>query len=104
MHQSHTLVVETENFRPDRGFSMGGRSVGPSDRMRLAERLTRVDAGTLLYEYTYDDTEVYSSTFSVSIPLRRTDNAVFEYACHEGNYGLLNILEGARKEEAAEGH
>ena len=72
--------------------------------MRLTERLTRVDAGTLLYEYTYDDAEVYSSTFSVSIPLRRTDNAVFEYACHEGNYGLLNILEGARKEEAAEGH
>ena len=98
-----TLVIETENFRPDRGMSMGGSAVGPSDRMQLTERLTRVDAGTLLYEYTYDDAEVYTSTFSVSIPLRRTDNAVFEYACHEGNYGLMNILEGARAEEAAAG-
>ena len=99
-----TLVIETENFRPDRGFSIGGRSPGPSARMLLTERLTRVDADTLLYEYTYDDAEVYASTFSASIPLRRTDNAVFEYACHEGNYGLMNILEGARAEEAAEGH
>ena len=98
-----TLVIETENFRPDRGMSMGGSAVGPSDRMQLTERLTRVDAGTLLYEYTYDDAEVYTSTFSVSIPLRRTDNAVFEYACHEGNYGLMNILVGARAEEAAAG-
>ena len=102
--EGDTLVVETENFRPDRGMSMGGRSVGPSERMLLTERLTRVDEGYLLYEYTYDDAEVYTSTFSVSIPLRRTDNAVFEYACHEGNYGLMNILEGARAEEAAAGH
>jgi hypothetical protein len=101
--EGDTLVIETENFRPDRGMSMGGRSVGPSERMKLTERLTRVDEGYLLYEYTYDDAEVYTSTFSVSIPLRRTDNAVFEYACHEGNYGLLNILEGARAEEAAAG-
>ena len=99
-----TLVIETENFRPDRGFSMGGRSPGPSPRMLLTERLTRVDSDTLLYEYTYDDPEVYSRTFAASLPLRRTDNAVFEYACHEGNYGLMNILVGARAEEAAAGH
>ena len=101
--EGDTLVIETANFRPDRGFSIGPRPVGPSERLRLTERLTRVDAGTLLYEYTYDDAEVFTRTFSVSIPLRRTDSAVFEYACHEGNYGLMNILEGARAEEAAAG-
>ena len=67
--------------------------------MRLTERLTRVDVDTLLYEYTYDDPEVFTRTFTASIPLRRTDNAVFEYACHEGNYGLMNILVGARAAE-----
>ena len=99
--EGDTLVIETVNFRSDRGFSIGPRSVGPSERMLLTERLTRVDRDTLLYEYTYDDSEVFTRTFSVSIPLRRTANAVFEYACHEGNYGLMNILEGARAEEAA---
>ena len=98
-----TLVIETVNFRADRGFGIGPRPVGPSERMLLTERLTRVDHGTLLYEYTYDDSEVFARTFSVSIPLRRTDSAVFEYACHEGNYGLMNILEGARAEESAAG-
>ena len=102
--EGDTLVIVTENFRADRGFSLGGRSFGPTDRTQLTERLTRVDAGTLLYEYTFDDPEVFTATFSASIPLRRTDNAVFEYACHEGNYGLMNILEGARAEEAEAGH
>jgi hypothetical protein len=102
--EGDTLVIETVNFRPDRGMSIGGRSPGPSEKMVLTERLSRFNDEYLLYEYTYDDAEVYSSTFSVSIPLRSTDNAVFEYACHEGNYGLLNILEGARAEEAADSH
>ncbi len=94
-----TLVIETMNFHDQRGFSIGPRAVGPSENMRLTERLTRVDVDTLLYEYTYDDPEVFTRTFTASIPLRRTDNAVFEYACHEGNYGLVNILVGARAAE-----
>ena len=102
--EGDTLVIETENFRADRGMTIGGSSPGPSDKMLLTERLSRLNDDYLLYEYTYDDAEVYISTFSVSIPLRNTDNAVFEYACHEGNYGLLNILEGARAEEAAASH
>ena len=99
--EGDTLVIETENFRADRGMTVGGRSPGPSDRMLLTERLSRLNDEYLLYEYTYDDAEVYTSTFSVSMPLRRTDNAVFEFACHEGNYGLMNILKGARAEEQA---
>ena len=69
--------------------------------MRLVERLTRADADTLLYESTYDDPAVFTRSFTASIPLRRTDAAVFEYACHEGNHGLMNILRGARAAEAA---
>jgi len=95
-----TLVIETMNFHDQRGFPFG-HAVGPSKKTRLTERLTRVDVDTLLYEYTYDDPEVFTQTFTVSIPLRRTDNALFEYACHEGNYGLMNILKGARAQEAA---
>ena len=99
--EGDTLVIETENFRADRGMTVGGRSPGPSDKMLLTERLSRLNDEYLLYEYTYDDAEVYTSTFSVSMPLRSTDNAVFEFACHEGNYGLMNILKGARAEEQA---
>ena len=98
--EGDTLVITTTTFHPERGFSIGPRAVGPSEQMRLTERLTRVDADTLLYEYTYDDPAVFTRSFTVSIPLRRTDAAVFEYACHEGNYGLMNILRGARAEEA----
>ncbi len=100
--EGDTVVIETMNFRDERGFPFRP-GVGPTEQTRLTERLTRVDGDTLLYEYTYDDPEVFTRPFSVSIPLRRTDSAVFEYACHEGNYGLMNILEGARAEEAAEG-
>ena len=94
-----TLVIETMNFHDQRGFPFG-HAVGPGKKTRLTERLTRVDVDTLLYEYTYDDPEVFTQTFTVSIPFRRTDSALFEYACHEGNYGLINILKGARAQEA----
>ena len=70
--------------------------VGTGETMRLTERLTRVDADTLIYEYTYDNQQMFTRPFSASIPLARTDGAVFEYACHEGNYGMMNILSGAR--------
>ena len=65
------------------------------------ERLTRVDADTLLYEFTYDDPAMFTQSISASIPMKRSERAVFEYACHEGNYGMFNILSGARAEEAA---
>ena len=96
-----TLVIETTNFNSKRGFSIGARAVAASDTMRLTERLTRLDTDTLLYEYTYDDPVAFARSFSASIPMRRTDGTVFEYACHEGNYGMFNILSGARAEEAA---
>ena len=100
--EGETLVIQTRNFVAHRGFSVA-RAAGPSSKMLLTERLTRADAGTLLYEYTYDDPEVFTQPFSASIPLRRTDSALFEYSCHEGNYGLMNMLRGARAEEKESG-
>ena len=54
----------------------------------------------MMYEFTIDDPNNYTRPWTVAIPFRRTDGPLFEYACHEGNYGLINILKGARAQEA----
>ncbi len=87
-----TLVVETRNFEPRISFQ------GAGGNMRLAERFTRFDDATLIYEYTIDDPESFNRPWSARLEMKRSDQALFEYACHEGNYGLLNILEYARTE------
>ena len=69
--------------------------------MRLTERLTRVDADTLRYEYTIDDSASFTRPWTVVLPMARSEAPLFEYACHEGNYGLVNILTIARAEEVA---
>jgi hypothetical protein len=93
--EGDTLVVETSNFREDRGWR------GSSGGMRLIERFTRVDAGVLEYTYTVIDPETWTSPWTATIPLRRGDQPLHEYACHEGNYSLPNILSGHRAEEQA---
>jgi len=87
-----TLVIETDQFA-------GGSSGLTSPNMHLVERLTRLDPDTVTYEYTVTDPTVYTAPYSVMMPLRRTDGALFEYACHEGNIGLEGILGGARELE-----
>jgi hypothetical protein len=87
-----TLVVATGNFRP-----MVFRSA--SEKFALTERFTRVDAATLMYEFTVDDPLTWTRPWTVQFPMTRTNEPVFEYACHEGNYSLPNILKGARKAE-----
>lgn len=64
--------------------------------MHLTERLTRLDPDTVAYEYTVTDPTVYTAPYTVRMPFRRNDGPLFEYACHEGNYGLSGILSGAR--------
>jgi len=86
-----TLVIETTQFRSDSGMT------GPN--MHLIERLTRLDSDTVAYEYTVTDSTVYTAPYTVMMPLRRTNGPIFEYACHEGNYGLYGILAGARELE-----
>ena len=88
-----TLVIETDQFA-------GGSSGLTSINMHLVERLTRIDADTVAYEYTVTDPTVYESDYSVMMPLRRTDQNIFEYACHEGNIGMHGILAGARRLES----
>ena len=88
-----TLVIETTQFR-------GGQSGGTGPNMHLVERLTRLDPDTVAYEFTVTDPTVYTAPYTVMMPFRRTDQSLFEYACHEGNYGLTGILAGARRLES----
>ena len=103
--EGDTLVVETTNFTdktPTFSASITS-SVGSGETFTLTERFRRVDADTLVYEFTVDDPASFTRPFTAVIPMRRSDAPVFEYACHEGNYGLYNILAGARIEEALAG-
>jgi hypothetical protein len=69
--------------------------------MTLVEHITRVDADTLEYAYTVTDQDTWTSPWSASISLQRTDASMYEYACHEGNYAMPNILAGQRAVEKA---
>ena len=91
-----TLVIETTHFNDERRW----RGTTPS--MTLVERLTRVDADTLAYEYTVTDPETWTRPWAASIPMRRSDEPLYEYACHEGNYSMPGILGGHRADEAAD--
>jgi hypothetical protein len=93
-----TLVIETTNFKQERGWR------GATGNMKLIERLTRVDPNTLEYKYTVIDPDTWTSPWTASIPLRLAEEPMYEYACHEGNYAMPHILSGQRaadKEEAA---
>ena len=85
-----TLVVETKNFLRETSFR------GSSKNLHLTERFTRIDSETLLYEFTAEDPTTWMETWSVEIPMRKSENPMYEYACHEGNYGMEGTLSGAR--------
>jgi hypothetical protein len=90
--EGDTLVIDTTNFKP-RSFQ------NASERLHLVERLTRVRPDTLHYEITIDDPETWEKPWTLMIPLRRSSDELFEYACHEGNSGMVGILAGARAAE-----
>jgi hypothetical protein len=94
----NTLVVETRNFT-DHGTGTFGPP-GLIDRnLTLVERFTRMEDQALTYRFTVSDPTVWTKPWSAEVPMTRIDGFVMEYACHEGNYGLANILAGARAEE-----
>ena len=94
----NTLVVETRNFT-DHGTATFGLP-GLIDRnLRLVETFTRMNDKVLMYRFTVNDPTVWTRSWSAEVPMTRVDGVVMEYACHEGNYGLANILSGARAEE-----
>jgi hypothetical protein len=94
--EGDTLVVETINFR--RETSLPGSSAGT----RLVERFTRVDPKTVRYEFTVTDPTTYTRPWTAVMPLRAIDELLYEYACHEGNYGLRGILGAARAKDKAD--
>ena len=90
--EGETLVVETTGFLRETAFQSG--LTGSS--LRLTERFTRAAPDVLLYAVTVDDPTVWTRPWTYEIPMRRSEHPLYEYACHEGNYGLYNILAGAR--------
>ena len=92
-----TLVVETTNFLRETSFRGG---VTTAD-LHLVERFSRVADGTLMYEVTVQDPNAWDRPWTYRIPMVQSEYPVYEYACHEGNYGLFNILAGAREKERA---
>ncbi len=106
-----TLVVETANFTDKTPtfqlpINLNDQSkngvVGSGKNMKLTERFIPVSESRLIYEYTIDDPNTFASAFTVAIPLRATEDQIFEYACHEGNHAMTGMLRGARTEEREE--
>jgi hypothetical protein len=103
--EGNTLVIDTTNFN-GKGWiasnAASGRIKGipESASAHIVERFTRVDPDTILYEATIDDPNVYTKPWKVSIPLSRDpEYVIYEYACHEGNYAMVDILNGGRAQE-----
>jgi hypothetical protein len=91
--EGDTLVVETTNFNGKNPFR------GASENLRVTERFRRVDADTILYRFTVEDPSTWARPWSAEAFMRQTVGPIFESACHEGNYGITNILAGARAED-----
>ena len=97
--EGDALVVETTNINPQQALR---GAPPPSEHMRVTERFTRVDEETILYEFTVEDPTIYTQAWGGEIPIKKFDARLYEYACHEGNYGLTGVLSGARYVERME--
>ena len=93
--EGDTLVVDTINFKRETSLD------GSSANTHLVERFTRVDANTLLYEFTVDDPTMWTRPWTAVVPMTKSEEPIYEYACHEGNYAMSGILAGARAAEKA---
>ncbi len=89
-----TLVVDTTNFRQESAF------YGASENLHVVERFQRTNADTILYRVTIDDPSTYTKPWTMEFPFNATKGPVYEYACHEGNYAMTDIMGGARKMES----
>ena len=105
-YEGDTLVVETINFNGKRGFfeiaaTEGGGEPRPDKRMKVTERFTRIEPNVLRYQFTVDNPDVYSKPWSGEIDMQALQGPLLEYACLEGDQGMLLILKGAREDEKA---
>jgi len=91
-----TMVVETTNFTDRTAFR------GSSEYLKVTERFTLVDADTIRYQFTIEDPHTWNAAWKGEYPMKRTKDQIYEYACHEGNYGMPNILKAQRVQEAQE--
>ena len=91
--EGDTLVVETTNFSDKNPFR------GASDKMRIVERFTRTAPDLIKYEFTIEDETTWAMPWSAEMPMKESKGPIFEFACHETNYGVANTLAGARAEE-----
>ena len=89
------MVVDTVNYNGKTHYE------GSSDTLRVVERFTRIDAETIRYEFTVEDPNSWTESWSAELPLMRRDGPLYEYACQEGNYDIRHILEVARNVEKA---
>ena len=96
--EGDTLVVETTNLHPNQTL----QGIPPSEEFKVIERFTRADEHTINYEFTVEDPRMWSRPWSGEVPFTRLDGLVYEYACHEANYALENVLRGARAQEREE--
>jgi hypothetical protein len=99
--EGDTLVVETTNIHPTQ---LAQASIlwpyrGSSDKLKVTERFTRTGPDTIVYKFTMEDPSTFTAPFSGELPFNRIDEMIHEYACHEGNYAMSNILSGARAKE-----
>ena len=101
-----TLIVETDGFVDKSGYWWATSWRAPRPTLRMVERLTRIDAETIDYEFTMDDPEMFTRPWTARLPLTTnqaargvTEGRLYEYACHEGNYSLVNVLRGARMKD-----
>ena len=100
--EGDTLVVETTNFTDQTSIGFNGNGLRHSAQLKLIERFTRVNAGLMQYEVLVDDPKTYTKPFTIALPIHKSEAyTVYEYACHEGNYGMTNILSAARAAEPA---
>ena len=94
--EGDTLVVDTTNFTDKTNFR------GSRENLHVVERFTRLDANTIRYEFTVDDATTWTRPWSAELPLVKDKGPIYEYACHEANYGMANNLKGARATEKRE--
>jgi hypothetical protein len=100
--EGNTLVVETTNIHPSHGMREQTDKIVQSEDLMAIERFTRADDDTILYEFEIHDPRTYAQVWGGEVPWKKYDQQIFEYACHEGNYALANVLSGARYLERME--
>ena len=98
-YESDSLVVETKNFN---GLRQTFSSTGNTMDLLLTEKFTRAAFGTVDYEFTIDDPSTFTDKITAVVPMTKVAGQLYEYACHEGNYGMFNILRGKRMEDRRE--